>query len=114
MTSRDELLRLAEWNEYMSAHERKHGIQRIAEQHERTAAAIRELLAQKPVGCVLPDGVGVYLDKPLQPDADLYAAPVPAVDLEAFKQKPFQFCDCDACEDAAQGAHLDKLGGKND
>lgn len=91
---------------------------------EEAAAFIRSLLVQEPVAWISPDGKLRVLsdEKPLWPDATipLYAAPVPAVDLEAFKAEAMRLADAyanpengeDYLSRAALVAHLDKLGGK--
>jgi hypothetical protein len=160
MTSRDELLQLIE---RLEAHAEIHDSlaqydleqARWGDDLRKAAAAIRELLAQEPVaravvsnrdGSVmcfcLPWGKEQPEDSPWVKtgaanvrDVFLDAAPVPAVDLEEFKQEAMRLVDKYAAAAnhlghsfgskgvaaamqkkgearAALAAHLDKLGGK--
>jgi hypothetical protein len=132
--SRDELLRLAEWWESW-------GTQRLGtadgQMADKTVAAIRELLAQKPVGYLPAYELGRinsghngllrsarFGPSELDGDVAVYAAPVPAVDLEAYKAEAMRLhrqamtaAILHVTEDADRGsaalqAHLDKLGEK--
>jgi hypothetical protein len=130
MTSRDELLRLAEWWESW-------GTQRLGtadgQMADKTAATIRELLAQEPVahayifetlmgsGDLMTFDPGPWNGQEPKRSIPLYAAPVPAVDLETFKQEAMRLADALYYADdendrltkrAALAAHVDKLGGK--
>jgi hypothetical protein len=93
MTSRDELLRLAEWWESW-------GTQRLGttdgQMADKTAAAIRSLLAQKPVGRVRVwnrGGSGEFKSveglHAIADGTDLYTAPFPAVE-QAARAAPAQ------------------------
>jgi hypothetical protein len=134
MTSRDELLQIAGWHEHQLEFLPDHIHIPVRDFHVKAAAAIRELLTQEPMGWMYAPNDGSvpptpwvrrwpehtrsnWVEKPL------YAAPVLAVDLEAFKAEAMRLYD-EATESAdtrvhvenwhALQAHLDKLGGKND
>jgi hypothetical protein len=120
MTSRDKLLQLAERLGPVLIYLRT-SPGRLATEYEEvvedTVAAIRELLAQEPVYSV-PSSFTT------KPDEPRYAAPVLAVDLEAFRQEALRLLrayEHELCSTprgaytaarAALVAHFGKLGGK--